>query len=129
MAGVFLLTITALLAVAFIWIDRPPTPIKAREARHMIHKGEILYVVDVRDDHEWANGHYSAATHIPLSHLQQRLPDHVRERGDSILFYCLSGTRARQAAKIAQELGYIRVWYLAEGDYTELEHRPRFYPA
>jgi len=119
--GVILLGLTALLAILFFAEYRPARALTPAEARAALHDKEIDRIIDVRSAAEHAAGNLPHATHIPLNELQQHLPAEIADRSLSLLFVCQSGRRARQAAKLAQDLGYTHVSYLAGGDYHELE--------
>lgn len=126
LSGILLVGLTAILAVFYAWTYPPASPITAAEARAEIRARHFGAIIDVRSDAEWAAGHYSAAEHIPLDQLRQRLPRVVPHRSTPILFYCHSGRRAATAAALAQDLGYQYVWYLSDVSYTELEPRHHF---
>jgi thioredoxin 1 len=56
------------------------------------------YVLDVREDDEWAAGHVPNAVHIPLGQLQDRI-DEV-EDGSRVFVICRSGARSLKGADI-----------------------------
>lgn len=66
------------------------------EALDAMGKGAVL--VDVREPHEWRNGHAPKARHIPLSQLSRRakeLPSHRQ-----VIVICRSGSRSARAARM-----------------------------
>ena len=128
-SGVFLLALTAVLAIWFLWEQRPPTALNGREARAAIKSHDVSVVVDVRTDAEWQSGHYPNARHIPIQELTQSLPHQVADRSIGILFYCRTGHRAAAAARIAQQLGYTNVYYLSSADWRALMPRHHFQEA
>ena len=121
MAGLFLIGLTALLAIWFLWDNPPLRALTDYEARIELRNGNIDIVIDVRTDEEWTAGHYPHSIHIPVDDLQKELPRQVTDRTKSLLFVCKSGRRANIAAAIAQDLGYSRVQYLVDADYRGLE--------
>jgi phage shock protein E len=121
MAGLFLIGLTALLAVWFLWENPKIRGLSDYEARTDLRNGAIDVVIDVRTDEEWTAGHYRHAIHIPIDALAEELPHHISDRSKSILFICKSGRRAATAAAIAQDLGYTHIQYLIDTDYTALE--------
>ena len=129
MSGIFLVALTAILAIWFLWIHRAPSPMDAATARAAIYDKTVHAVVDVRDDSEWTAGHLSNAIHIPARILSTALPQRIPDRATSILFYCRTGRRAAAAARTAQALGYSNVYYLADSDYTGLIHRVKILTA
>lgn len=56
------------------------------------------YVLDVREDDEWAEGHVPTAHHIPLGQLESRI-DEV-EDGARVFVICRSGARSQRGADI-----------------------------
>jgi phage shock protein E len=121
-----LVGITATLAIVYRWVFPPPEALTPAEARSAIKHKDVAIIIDVRTDEEWQQGHAHAAMHIPLSELPRRLPHEVPARDTPILFYCRTGSRAHQAATVAQDLGYSTVYYLRDGDYTDLAIKTRF---
>jgi rhodanese-related sulfurtransferase len=102
------------------------------EARVAIKNGLVSAVVDVRTPEEYEAGHYPRAIHIPLNNLPRELPQRIPDRKTAILFYCQSGRRAAAtrgnggstaatAARWAQDLGYVDVYYLSNASYPDLE--------
>jgi len=128
-SGVFLLGLTAVLAIWFLWEQRPPTGLNGREARAAIKSGQVSVIVDVRTDAEWESGHYPNARHIPIQNIINQLPREVGDRSIGILFYCRTGHRAAAAARIAQELGYRNTYYLEHADWRALMPRHVFQEA
>ncbi len=121
MAGLFLVGLTATLAIWFLWENPKIRALSDYEARAELRSGAIDTVVDVRNQDEWTAGHYPHAIHIPLDDLLKELPLHITDRSKSILFICRTGRRAATAAAIAQDMGYTHIQYLIDADYTGLE--------
>ena len=61
-------------------------------------------LLDVREEEEYAQGHIPGAVNIPLSCLHNRIKDLKKDK--SVLAICLSGRRAKVAAKILSEQGF-----------------------
>jgi phage shock protein E len=70
-------------------------------------------VVDVRTDTEWSLGHYPSAIHLPASRIREDAMKILR-KGETIIIYCNTGTRARLAALDLEEMGFKKVYYIAE---------------
>lgn len=124
--GLILVGLTAVLAIAYAWLNPTARPLTPWEARAALYINDIDHVVDVRSRQEYETGHYHKSIHIPLSQLTRELPKRIPDRSASILFYCKSGRRAAEAARAADRLGYTATYYLAHGDWQELaqEHIP-----
>lgn len=70
-------------------------------------------VVDVREAHEFRQGHLEGAVNIPLSQLKSRLSEIPRDR--PVFLYCRSGMRSRQAGRLLRRSGFRDVAHLAGG--------------
>jgi rhodanese-related sulfurtransferase/transcriptional regulator with XRE-family HTH domain len=86
--------------------------VSAREAEALIAAGE-LDVVDVREPHEYAEGHVPGARSVPLAQLKAaptaRLPR------DRVLFVCARGSRSQSAATAAEAAGLKELFSLDGG--------------
>ncbi len=125
----FLITltiVTAVLAIVYRIAFPPVVAVTPAEARAAIKSRNITAIVDVRSPEEWSTGRARDAIYIPVNQLAAALPHNIPDRGTPILFYCRTGRRAADAAQIAQELGYRHVYYLRDGDYTDLAIKTRF---
>ena len=62
------------------------------------------YVLDVREDHEFEEGHVPSAHHMPLG----SVPDRYLEipKGEKIFVICKSGRRSQVAAEFLEEKGF-----------------------
>lgn len=61
-------------------------------------------LIDVRTAEEFASGHIAGAVNIPVEVLASRLSDVPRDR--TVVVYCRSGNRSKQAAEILSKAGY-----------------------
>jgi rhodanese-related sulfurtransferase len=86
--------------------------ISPEQARDKIASGEVD-VIDVRDVDEWTSGHIPEARPVPLDELRAN-PDAALKR-DSILFVCAKGMRSMTAAKLAERLGFSKLFSLDGG--------------
>lgn len=87
------------------------TPVSQGTAKRMMDTQKDLAVVDVRTAQEYAKGHLHGAVLLPSGDIgpksaQALLPD----KGQTLLLYCQSGHRSRQAATKLANLGYTRVY-------------------
>lgn len=86
--------------------------ISAREAADIIATDDVD-VVDVRDEQEWLTGHIPHARVVPLDQLRAD-PERALKR-DSIIFVCARGMRSLTAAKLAERLGFSKLYSLDGG--------------
>lgn len=71
-------------------------------------------LVDVRDEREWVAGHVPGSRNIPLETLRAD-PDAFLSKDRAIVFICQRGVRSLTAAKLAERLGYPKVYNLDGG--------------
>jgi molybdopterin/thiamine biosynthesis adenylyltransferase/rhodanese-related sulfurtransferase len=71
--------------------------------------------VDVRERHEWDEGHVAGAVHIPRGSLESQIERAAPDRARPVVVYCASGNRSAFAARTLQELGYTNVRNLTGG--------------
>lgn len=74
-------------------------------------KGQRM--IDVREVHEFKQGHIPGAINIPLSQLRTRLSEIPKDR--PVYLYCRSGMRSRLAGKILSRHGYRNMAHLNGG--------------
>jgi molybdopterin/thiamine biosynthesis adenylyltransferase/rhodanese-related sulfurtransferase len=85
-------------------------------------------VVDVRDLHEWEQGHVAGAVLLPLADVPERIAEVAPDRSTPLLLYCAVGARSLHAAGWLAQLGYADVasmratpdeWRAAGGPWEE----------
>jgi rhodanese-related sulfurtransferase len=85
------------------------------QARARLTQNSKAVLIDVREDHEWANGHAVEAVHLGKGVFERDLeklhPDHDTE----IIMYCGGGYRSALTADAAQKMGYRNVFSLLGG--------------
>lgn len=62
------------------------------------------YVLDVREDHEWEEGHVPNAHHIPMNEVANQLDK--LDDGARIFIICRSGARSMTVANYLEAQGY-----------------------
>ena len=88
------------------------------EAKRRQDAGAML--VDVREPHEWRDGHAKGARHIPLGDLSRRAGELPQDR--EILVICRSGNRSRTATQLLQRAGFERVVNVQGGTMAWMRH-------
>lgn len=86
--------------MAFFNASKTLTP---QEVRDRLADSEI-HLVDVREAHEWKDGHIPGAMHRPLSELSAWVADLPQDK--PVVFYCLSGGRSGQALTLSKSAGH-----------------------
>jgi rhodanese-related sulfurtransferase len=83
---------------------------------------EAPYIlIDVRDAHEWQQGHIPNAMHISRGLLEPNIERVVSDPQAEIILYCGGGGRSALAAFNLQKMGYENVSSLAGGFKTWLD--------
>ena len=117
LSAIFIVLIILLIVYTYSGSNK----ISSEEAKKMIKKGNIKYVIDVRSNMEWEAGHYKGALHIPVQEItEEKLNDLNITKNKGILVYCNTGQRARYATDKIKGYGYKKVYYIA-GTYKSLE--------
>ncbi|MFZ2456877.1 MAG: rhodanese-like domain-containing protein [Candidatus Altiarchaeia archaeon] len=83
-------------------IDADVDPARVSEKLSEYQKECLL--LDVREEDEYALGHIPGAVNVPLSDLHNRIKELKKDK--SIVAICLSGGRAKVAAKLLGEKGF-----------------------
>ena len=63
-----------------------------------------VFIVDVREDYEFAAGHIPEATLIPLGQLSSRLNEIPKDK--TVVAVCRSGNRSGQATQLLRQAGF-----------------------
>ena len=84
--------------------------IKARLAR-----GDRFFLIDVREDNEWAKGRIKGAMHLGRGIIERDIETAIADRNAEIVLYCGGGYRSALAAENLQRMGYKNVWSMGGG--------------
>ncbi len=74
---------------------------------------EEAWLLDVREDDEWAAGHIEGATHIPMSVLLGRIAEVPRDT--DVVVVCRVGARSAQVTAYLRQQGWTTVRNLDGG--------------
>lgn len=83
--------------------------ISAEEAYEMMASQEVV-VVDVRTREEYDSGHIENAVLVPNESIGSEMPEALPDKEATLLIYCRSGRRSKQAAEKLLKLGYQNVY-------------------
>ena len=81
--------------------------ISPREAQQWIHAGAVL--VDVREEHEFAEGMAVGARGVPRAELERDPATYFADRSQPLVLICQAGGRSMLAAEVLASLGYLKV--------------------
>ena len=102
-------------------------PLSPKQASERIAQGNVE-VIDVRDPHEWIDGHVPTARLVPLAEFRQDPKRALLH--DGVLFVCAAGVRSETAARLAAQHGFKDVYNLTGGTRAwikaglPLDHEP-----
>lgn len=89
--------------------------ITLEEARQRLAQNAGAVLLDVREDHEWQNGHATQARHLGKGILERDLEKTIPDKDAEIIMYCGGGYRSVLTADAAQKMGYRNVSSLIGG--------------
>lgn len=102
------------LAVWFVYKQFAPVKgLKNMNAQQFRQVSKGSKMVDVREPHEFKQGHLPGAVNIPLGQLGRNIADISKET--PVYLYCRSGMRSKQAGKVLAKMGYTDIAHLAGG--------------
>ena len=90
-----------------------PMDINAQQLDEQLKRGADVYLLDVREPHEWSTGHLEHATHIPMREIPARLADIPKDR--DVIVICRSGARSANVQQFLKANGITRVRNLIGG--------------
>jgi rhodanese-related sulfurtransferase len=76
-------------------------------------EGHVL--IDVREDHEWAEGHARGALHLSKGIIERDIETSVPDKSTKMVLYCGGGYRSALAADELGKMGYTDVISLDGG--------------
>ena len=88
--------------------------ISVKELKARVDKGDIPFILDVRDPHEYQIVNLGVPQ-IPLGSLEQRLSEIPVPKDAEIITHCKSGARSQKAAVLLKQHGYTNVKNLSGG--------------
>ncbi len=74
-----------------------------------------IVLVDVREKHEWSEGHIPGALHVPRGYLELQIEEAVPDKTKTVVLYCAGGIRSLMAGTTLQQMGYKQVISMAGG--------------
>ena len=78
-------------------------------------QGVEFHFIDVREDHEVAEGYAQGAIHLGRGILERDVETLIPDHDAEIILYCGGGYRSVLSAANLQEMGYSRVWSMIGG--------------
>ena len=84
--------------------------ISAEEAHEKMMASQEVVVVDVRTREEYDGGHIENAVLVPNESIGSEMPEALPDKEATLLVYCRSGRRSKDAAQKLLALGYQSVY-------------------
>jgi len=75
----------------------------------MLNDGNLLTVIDVREQHEFDAGRFEGALHLSKGVIERDIEKHPISEEDRIVLYCGGGFRSALAAESLARMGYVNV--------------------
>ncbi|MCH8053678.1 MAG: sulfurtransferase [Planctomycetes bacterium] len=79
------------------------------DVKPRLDAGEKFFLVDVREEREYAAGHLPGAAHLGKGVIERDIEQAVPETTTEIVLYCGGGYRSALAADNLQKMGYSNV--------------------
>lgn len=83
--------------------------ISVAEVRARQERGEDFHLVDVREEHEWAEGRARGAEHLGKGVIERDVESRFPDYNTRLVLYCGGGYRSVLAADALQRMGYTQV--------------------
>ncbi len=90
------------------------TEIDVTAAAHLIQEKQV-FVLDVREPSEYAQGHIAGSVLIPLGQVNARFAELLQQRDQAMLVVCGSGVRSAAAIRMLSKQGFSRMQNIKGG--------------
>ncbi len=84
-------------------------------AKTILKNVQHAILVDVRSPQEYKEGHLDGSINYPLYDLERNAEKLLKDKENTIIIYCQSGSRSQRAIKLLQELGYSNLFQIEGG--------------
>ena len=108
---IFVILYTALLALAIAFPVFAFDNITPLDVKQKLDAKEDVFILDVRQPEEYAQGYIPKAYLIPLGELDQRLNEVPKDK--YLIVVCQSGGRSDKASQMLDDNGYKKVSFLS----------------
>lgn len=89
--------------------------ISYKKIQEIMQKDKNSILIDVRSKQEYAEGHLPASINIPLYELEYQVSKLPKDKKTTVIVYCASGHRSKQAKEKLKRMGYTSVYGLKNG--------------
>ncbi len=95
------------------------SPSQVQEALANQHEAgrdhQDIVLVDVREKHEWNEGHIPGAIHVPRGYLELQIEEAVPDKSKTVVLYCAGGVRSLMSGSTLQQMGYDKAISMSGG--------------
>ncbi len=109
LTGALLVICTASILLNLHAKDPAVKNLDAGETQTLLNQKPDTYILDVRSDAEFKEGHLPGAHWIPVRELRKRQAVLPENKDQDILVYCQRGGRSTRAAGMLQKMGYSNI--------------------
>ena len=112
------ITLISLLVFYLVYYFHNNELINNDRAKKTIERNGFDYIIDVRSEQEYNDGHYPGSRNIPHDKINEHTLG-IMDVNSKILVYCRSGRRAKIAVSKMKQYGYKNVVYI-NGNYKSI---------
>jgi rhodanese-related sulfurtransferase len=85
------------------------------QVKAKLDRGERFYLIDVREESEWARDHVPGAVHLGKGTIERDVEQQLPDVASEIVLYCGGGFRSALAADNLLRMGYQKVFSMDGG--------------
>jgi rhodanese-related sulfurtransferase len=89
--------------------------VSVRDVKNELDRKSDLILIDVREDHEWNEGHLPQALHLGKGVIERDIEERIPNVDSNLILYCGGGYRSALAAESIKRLGYKNIQSMAGG--------------
>ncbi len=89
--------------------------VSIQDVKNELDRKSDFVLIDVREDHEWNEGHLPHAMHLGKGIIERDIEDRLPNVNTNLILYCGGGYRSALAAASIKLLGYNNVRSMAGG--------------
>jgi rhodanese-related sulfurtransferase len=80
-----------------------------KSVKRRMDEGELLVLIDVREESEWKAGHIRGAIHLSKGIIERDIEEKFPDKSSELILYCGGGFRSVLAAHNLKLMGYKNV--------------------
>lgn len=89
--------------------------VSVQDVKKELDKKSDFILIDVREDHEWNEGHVPQALHLGKGIIERDIEERIPNVNSNLILYCGGGFRSALAAESIKRLGYKNIQSMAGG--------------